>query len=546
MNRQPRKILIRGVNWIGDAVITIPAVQSVCKAFPDAHITILVKPWVADIFRGIPGIDEIILYDERFRGLSGKLRLANKLRKKKFDTAILFQNAFDAALISRLAGIPERIGYKRDGRGLLLTSAIPVTESNLRQHQVYYYLDLLKSVDIKPSETRPYLPLTDDERKQARETLSSYFSDTGIPLIGINPGATFGSAKRWPPENFSALIIKIITELNGRAVLFGGPGEVEIANEIVSSVRLQMRTNDERRTTNDEEQTRGALQQSADDRRVLVMSGKTNLRELAALISECDVFVTNDSGPMHMASALLVPVIAIFGSTDSTATGPFGEGHKVITKHLSCAPCMQRECPEKHLKCMTDITADEVFDTVKESLAVNKAVFLDKDGTIIEDKNYLNNFDDLVILSGAKKSLQKLKKAGFRLIGVTNQSGIARGIVDEKFVNESNEYLSKQLGVDDFYYCPHHPDERCSCRKPEPLMPLKARLKHKINLKASYIIGDKESDVLLARKVGATGILLSSTPLFENTGASFIAKDIQDAVEWILERGKESTVNFSG
>jgi heptosyltransferase-2 len=518
----PQKILIRGVNWIGDAVITIPAVRSIRRAFPDAHISLLVKPWVSEIFRENPDIDEIILYDDSFKRYTGRLKLAKKLREKAFDKAILLQNAFDAALIAWLSGIPERIGYKRDGRGFLLTKAVPVEKDILEQHQVYYYLNLLKSAGIEPADAQPYLYLTDNERQSARKTLSSYFSADRGPLIGINPGATFGSAKRWPPEQFAELIIKVINELNGRVVIFGSPSEIEIADDIITEInRLKIRMKIEKIGS-----------------RILVMAGKTNLRELAALISECDVFVTNDSGPMHMASALLVPIVAIFGSTDKTATGPFGEGHRIIAKDLPCAPCMKRECPEGHLNCMTAVTADEVLCAVREILPVTKAVFLDKDGTLIEDKHYLNSFDGLVILRGTKAGLKKLKGAGFKLIGITNQSGIARGIVDREFVKQSNEYIEKELGIDDFYYCPHHPDEKCSCRKPEPLLLLKARNRHLINLKLSYIIGDRESDVLLAGKTGSTGILLSPTPLFEKTEAAYIAKDLNDAVEWILAREK--------
>jgi len=522
MDKYKLKILIRGVNWIGDAVITIPAVRSIRRAFPDAHISLLVKPWVSEIFKESPDIDELILYDDRFKGYTGRLKLAKKLREKEFDKAILLQNAFDAALISWLSGIRERIGYKRDGRGFLLTKAVPVEDDILDKHQVYYYLHLLKSAGIEPADSQPYLYLTDNERLSARNLLTARFSSETGPLIGINPGATFGSAKRWPPERFAELILKVVSDLNGRVVIFGSPSEVEIADDIITEInRLKIRMKIENIGS-----------------RILVMAGKTNLRALAALISECDVFVTNDSGPMHMASALLVPIVAIFGSTDKRAKGPFGEGHRIITKDLPCAPCMKRECPEGHLNCMTAVTADEVFEAVSEILPVTKAVFLDKDGTLIEDKHYLNSFDNLVILRGTKAGLKKLKEAGYKLIGITNQSGIARGIVDLEFVKRSNEYLEKELGIDDFYYCPHHPDERCSCRKPEPLLVLKARNTHRINLKYSYVIGDRESDVLLAGKTGVTSILLSPTPLFEKTGASYIAKDLNDAVEWILTREK--------
>ncbi|UCD34865.1 MAG: lipopolysaccharide heptosyltransferase II [Nitrospiraceae bacterium] len=522
MEKTPQHILIRGVNWIGDAVLTIPAIRSVRRAFPDARICLLVKPWVADIFRENPDIDEIVLYDKSFIGLSGKLRLAKKLRQKKFDVAILLQNAFDAALIAWLARIPRRIGYRRDGRGFLLSQAVPVSDKVLEKHQVYYYLDLLACAGIKPSDPHPYLYLTDGERQRAKDLLSSYFSDTGALLIGINPGATYGSAKRWPPGRFAELIIRIISELGGQVILFGGPSEVEITDEIIREInKLKIQMKIERL---------GA--------RILIMAGKTSLRELAALIAACDAFITNDSGPMHMASALRVPTAAIFGSTDQTATGPFGEGHQVIAKDIPCAPCMKRECPEGHLKCMMEITTDDVYSALREILPGQRAVFLDKDGTLIEDRNYLNSFDDLHILRGVKTALKRLKEAGFRLIGATNQSGVARGIVDESFVSESNDYLRKELLLDDFYYCPHHPDEKCPCRKPEPLMLLRARLQHRISLKASYVIGDKESDVMLAVKTGATGILLSATPLFEKSAASYISKDLPGAVTWILEREK--------
>jgi len=510
------KILIRGVNWIGDAVITTPSIRAVRRAFPDAHISLLVRPWVADIFKDNPDINEIILYSEGFKGITGKFKLARILRQKRFDTAILFQNAFDAALIAWLAKIPERIGYSRDFRRFLLTKAIPVTGDILSQHQIYYYLNLLNSIGIDTKETQPCIYLTDDERQKARDFLNSkLLTPDSKLLVGINPGATYGSAKRWPAEKFAGLINRIVNELDGKVIIFGSKTETGIVDEIARFA--------------------GATQRPA-PAGILNMAGKTNLRELASLIAECDAFITNDSGPMHMASALLVPVVAIFGSTNKTSTGPFGEGHKIITKNLPCSPCMKRECPEGHLKCMAEISADDVFAALKEVLPGERAVFLDRDGTIIEDKHYLNSFDNLVVFPNAKETLRKLKDAGFKLIGITNQSGVARGIVNEQFVIELNAYLQKEFGIDDFYYCPHHPDESCPCRKPEPMMPLLARLRHRINLKASYVIGDKELDVQLAKKTGATGILLSSETSPENSCASYITKDLAGAVEWILRR----------
>jgi len=514
-----RKILIRGVNWIGDAVLTLPAIRAIRLAYPGAYTVLLVKPWVSEIFHNNPDIDEIILYDESFRGLVGKLKLAKILRRKNLDTAILLQNAFDAALIAWLAGIPERIGYNRDGRGFLLTKPIPVKKDILSRHHVHYYLDLLRSAAIKAEETPPYIFLTDDERQRARDVIKSEIRNPESEIIiGINPGATYGSAKRLPAGKFAGVISRIVDELDGKVIIFGSKSEVVIADEIVKSIRAN---------------SRSLLQNN-----VLNVAGRTTLRELSALIAECDALITNDSGPMHIASALFVPVVAVFGSTDKAATGPFGEGHRVVTKGLPCSPCMKRECPEGHLRCMSEITADELFEALAEILPKEKAVFLDRDGTVIEDKNYLNSFDDLVVFPDSKESLQRLKNAGFKLIGVTNQSGIARGIVDENFVIDLNSSLQKEFGIDDFFYCPHHPDEHCPCRKPEPMMALMARLKHRINLKASYVIGDKELDVQLAHKIGSTGILLSSSIPAE-TRASYVAQGLTDAVRWILERERE-------
>jgi heptosyltransferase-2 len=513
LKKLPQKILIREVNWIGDAVLTIPSIHSIRRAFPDAHISLLVKPWVADIFKENADINEVIIYGDEHQGF-GRFKFAGMLKMKNFDTAILLQNAFDAALLAWLAEIPCRIGYGTDFRGLLLTTALPLSKDIMTQHQVNYYLNIVKSIGIDTAETLPYLILSDNERQYARRVILPV-TEQNLPLIGINPGATYGSAKRWLPERFTELIIKIINELDGRVILFGSPSEVNHAEDIVNGVISH---------------GQHITDQTS---RVLNMAGKTSLRELAALIAECDAFITNDSGPMHMASALLVPIVAIFGSTDSTTTGPFGQGHKVVSKNLPCAPCMKRECPEGHLNCMSEISVSDVFSALKEVLPRNRAVFLDKDGTIIEDKHYLNCFDDLVIIPGAKEGLQRLKGKGFKLIGITNQSGIARGIVEETFVRESNAHLKKELGIDAFYHCPHHPDEQCACRKPEPKLALMARIEHKINLRASYVIGDKESDVQLARNVGAAGVLISARPP-EHTSASYIAGDLKDAVEWIL------------
>lgn len=501
-----KKLLVRGTNWVGDAVMTMPALRALRKGLPDTKISLLVRPWVAPLFGNNPDINEIILYEKKYNSLIGKLRLSSMLKSKGFCSSILFQNAFDAALIAFLSGIPERIGYNRDGRGFLLTNAIPFDNDDRKMHHVDYYLNILRKAGIKAEYSLPYIFLSIEERLMARDILK----DLKRPVVGINPGASYGSTKRWPPDRFAEVSRRIISELDGSAVVFGGQSEIGIAEEIVSNFQLS--------TLNSQ---------------LLMMAGKTDLRELSALISECDIFLTNDSGPMHIGYAVRTPLIAIFGSTDPALTGPLGKGDIVIKKDIDCSPCFKRSCSKQEMVCMNAIMPDEVFKAIKHSIPKNGAVFFDRDGTLCRDVGYLNKFDDLEIFREVE-DLGFLKEKGFKLIGVSNQSGIARGIVNEAFTREVNNIFVEQYGFDDFYYCPHHPDEHCSCRKPEPEIILKARAEHNIDLKKSYVIGDKEPDMLLAKAVGAKGIFVLTGQGTESANADYIAKDLKEAVRWIL------------
>jgi len=512
-DRSCRNLLVRGTNWIGDAVMTLPALTALRKSLPETKISLLVKPWVAPVFENNPNIDEIILYDDKHKGIIGKLKLSRMLNKKDFCSAILFQNAFDAALITFLAGIKNRFGYKRDGRGFLLTSALPLPPNKDKTHQIYYYLNLVEQLGFKAGYSEPYIFLKTEERLHAREMLNHMRK----PILAINPGATYGSAKRWFPDRFAEIANWFISDTGGSAIIFGGKTEVDIADEIYKKVIPGFRTPDS----------------------LLSLAGNTSLRELISLISECDVFVTNDSGPMHIAYAVRTPLIAIFGSTEPVLTGPppavDGNNYIVIKPDLSCSPCFERSCKTNDLRCMYAITSDEVYYDIKKILPNNSAVFFDRDGTLNRDKGYINKYDDLHIFEDIN-AINLLKEKGIQLIGISNQSGIARGIVDEGFVKDVNNMFMKQYGFDDFYYCPHHPDEHCPCRKPEPEMLLRARAQHTINLKRSYVVGDKEADMLLAKAVGAKGILVQTGELKESQDADIIAKNLTEAVNWIIKQ----------
>jgi heptosyltransferase-2 len=234
---------------------------------------------------------------------------------------------------------------------------------------------------------------------------------------------------------------------------------------------------------------------------------------------------------MHIGYAVRTPVVAIFGSTSPEHTGPVGKKDIAIRKALDCSPCLERECKSRDLKCMEMITSSEVFDAVKERINIKRAVFFDRDGTLCRDAGITRmeisrNFG-VTVCPGLKK--------GVLLIGVSNQSGIARGLVDVEFVKRINAVFLDTYGFDGFYYCPHHPDEHCSCRKPQPGMLLDARADYDIDLKKSFVVGDKDLDMLLARSVGATGILVCTGQNRVSPNADYTVKDLEEAVELVLQ-----------
>lgn len=345
--KNPQKILVRSTNWIGDAVMTTPAVRTIRENFPESEITMLVHPWVSDVFRYSPRVDRLFLYEKKgvHRGPKGMLRLAAELREEHFDCAFLLQNAFEAALITKVAGIPVRAGYTTDARGLLLTHGVPREQELIGRHQVHYYQRMLLGLGLKLAPTVLELYIPGFQIEAAHEMLAQRIGPVArrAPLIGFNPGAAFGPAKRWPAEKFAQLAELIGRDSEARILIFGSAADSVTAAAIMDRA--------------------GKV---AD--RLIDCTGATSLIEAMALIGECDVFVSNDSGLMHVAAALHTPLIAVFGSTDHIATGPFSDNAIVIRKPLSCSPCKKTDCPEKHLQCMQMITAAEVYAAVTQAL----------------------------------------------------------------------------------------------------------------------------------------------------------------------------------
>ncbi len=331
------RILIRGTNWIGDAVMTLPAVVSVRAAYPKAHLAILAKPPVTDIYRLFSAADEIIPYQQTFDTPLGVFRLAQTLRQKKFDAAILLQNAIEAAIISLAASIRVRAGYNSDGRGILLTHPIRRTEDILKVHQIDYYLEMVKALGCADVDRAMHLE-TYIAPAAARLVLQQYLpgSGSGNAVIGIAPGATYGPAKRWLAERFAAAGDQLSKDLDAQVVLFGGKDDWETAEQVRKQSRAGM----------------------------INLAGITSLTETIYIISQCRLFLSNDSGLMHVAGALNVPTVAVFGSTNPVTTSPAGEKTILVRKEVSCSPCLKKTCPTD-FRCMTLIGVDDVVGAAR-------------------------------------------------------------------------------------------------------------------------------------------------------------------------------------
>ncbi|MCP3941306.1 MAG: lipopolysaccharide heptosyltransferase II [Desulfobacteraceae bacterium] len=335
------RILIRAANWVGDAIMTTPVIRGMRKNYPRARITVLAKPWVVPVYETNPHVDEVMIYENSGRHKMGKgtLRLAGDIRKRRFDMAILMQNAFEAALLAFLARIPERVGYNTDGRSLLLNRCVKLPPNLKKAHLIDYYIGILRGAGLEDDGKKLDLVLNAGDRESAKKLLSVNGLGETTPLVGINPGATGGTAKRWFPDRYADLCRQLFHQYRTKVLIFGGPADDALGNQIMDMAP-------------------GCC---------INIAGKTTLSQAFALIENCDLFVTNDSGLMHAAAALNVNQVAIIGSTDYIATAPVNANSIMVRESTSCAPCLKDECPVDH-RCMTRIGVDAVMEVCRSVL----------------------------------------------------------------------------------------------------------------------------------------------------------------------------------
>jgi len=357
----PRRILVRGTNWLGDAVMTTPTLLWLREKFPEAHIALLTPEKLCDLWLSHSAVNETI----SFTAGEGVFAIGNKLRAGKFDLALVLPNSPRSAIETWLAGIPQRIGYARPWRNFFLTQTVaprpdavkmhkrsaaeikklisqtpdPRPRTPASAHQIHEYLHLVAALGVNPEPLPPQLFVTPDEIEATKRKFG--LEKITQPVLGLNPGAEYGPAKRWPVDRFIAAAREIQNRTNCVWLIFGGANDAQITSQIESAIRHSSFVNRN-------------------------LCGQTSLRELMALLKLCRVLLTNDSGPMHVAAALGTPVVVPFGSTSPELTGPGLPGdprHRLLKSDAPCSPCFRRECPID-FRCMNGIAVERVVEAV--------------------------------------------------------------------------------------------------------------------------------------------------------------------------------------
>ena len=333
-----KRVVVRGTNWVGDTVMSLPALRELRRLLPNAHITVVTRPGAAGLLTGVDFIDALML--EEPGGLLAIASLVKKWKQGNFDLAILFPNSFQAALIPFLARVPLRLGYEAERRGFMLTHRVPQPDWRSSRHETFYYLNLVSELDrlingaseIMDRAPDTSIQVSTERLDAASDTLRQMGVRDGHRIVALCPGSINSRAKRWPAERYAALGDRLIEELDADVLLIGSPAEQEVSLEVAARMRRQP----------------------------IIATGSTDLSGSVAMLNLVDLLITNDTGPAHIASALGRPTLVIFGPTNPLTTRPLSSAGEIIRQPPVCAPCMLRDCPIDH-RCMTSISPDEVF-----------------------------------------------------------------------------------------------------------------------------------------------------------------------------------------
>ena len=333
-----KRVVVRGTNWVGDAVMTVPALRELRKLLPNAHLTLATRPWARELFADAEFVDDVLISEKR--GLRSVVSQVAAWRKRRFDLAVVFPNAFEAALIPFLARVPTRVGYATDGRAVLLTNSLVLPEWRSSRHEVFYYLNIIAELEsllygnqtVMEKQPDVFLKVSETKQTEGLALLRALGIRNNRPVVALCPGSINSRAKRWPAESYAMLADSLIEKLNADVLLIGSPAEIDVSLGVSDRMR----------------------------NKVGMLTGKTDMAQVAAVLSQVDLLITNDTGPAHVAAALGRPTLVIFGPTNPLTTRPFPSVAEIVRHPPECAPCMLRDCPIDH-RCMTAITPDEIF-----------------------------------------------------------------------------------------------------------------------------------------------------------------------------------------
>ena len=343
------KIVVRGTNWIGDAVMTIPALRELRRIFPDAHISLHTRSWARGIFADADFVDEILTFEKEKNSIQTIRKQAKIWRDEKFDLAILFTNSFQTALLSKLGKVKKRFGYKNEGRSFLLTNSFNKPEWKNEKHEIYYYLNLIAEVEKEyfgkqttlDTKIKFELAVSKDRREKAKTILENNKVDLTKQTIAFGVGSTNSRAKRWQAKSFAKLNDLLQYKFDANVILIGSEDEIDVSNEVADKSK----------------------------HKPINLAGKTSLSEVLAILSEVDLLVSNDMGLAHVSAAVGSKTITIFGPTNPKTTKPWN-AEIIRREDVECSPCMLRDCPIDH-RCMTWVSPNDVFKKAQNLLKIN-------------------------------------------------------------------------------------------------------------------------------------------------------------------------------
>jgi len=521
------RILVIRLSSLGDIILTTPVLDALKENYGNSEISLLTKQKYQGLFESDPRISSVIYFEpeDKDKGVFGLFRLIKSLNQEKFDLIVDLHSNLRSFFIRLLVKAERKVHHYKK----LIPRFLMVRFKRWGVNPVSTidnYLKSLGEIGIKAWSRIPRLYSKNENKIWAE----NFFIENGLGkkeiLIGIAPGARW-ETKRWGLDKFSSVAKNLSQDLPVKILLVGDKDDLKPIEGIENYVGKE-------RT---------------------IQAVDLPLDRLIALVKRCGLFISNDSGLMHLASSLGVPTIGIFGPTSpGLGFSPSGLKDKVFWAGVDCSPCSlhgEKECVKESRYCMDNIKPEKIIEEAKRVLSANKVIFLDRDGTITEEKDFVSKIEEIKFIPGSKEALKTLQGFGYKLVIVSNQSGIARGIMTGEQVEEVNDFILKELQnegikIEGIYYCPHHPDENCDCRKPRTGLIKRALQDHHLKLKGAWMIGDKLSDVLLGKNIKGKSILVltgygqgvkqrieSNLEIYDWQKPDYIAKDLLEAASFI-------------